>query len=61
MTTVVDAADANRESEQPDRDPFGDDRIEVSESSMRRVSPVAWTRRVTARVNEVVERIAYGR
>jgi hypothetical protein len=61
MTTVVDAADANRESEQPERDPFGDERIEVSESSMRRVSPVAWTRRLTARVNDAVQRIAYGK
>jgi len=59
MTTVVDAAQSDGEDDRPD--PFAEDRIEVSESSIRRVSPVAWTRRATARLNAVVERLTYGR
>ncbi|SEV95758.1 hypothetical protein [Halobacterium jilantaiense] len=57
MTTVVDAA----VDEDEGRDPFGDDRIEVEESELTRVNPVAWTRRVTARLNDAVEQFAYGR
>ncbi len=56
MTTVVDAVDGDGS-----RDPFGDERIEVEESSIRRVSPVAWTRTVTERLNEAVQRLTYGR
>jgi len=56
MTTVVDAVDADE-----DRDPFGDERIEVDESEMTRVNPVAWTRRVTDRLNATVEQFVYGR
>jgi hypothetical protein len=57
MTTVVDAA----VDEDERRDPFGDERIEVDESEMTRVNPVAWTRRVTGRLNAAVERFAFGR
>jgi hypothetical protein len=59
MTTVVDAVDAN--SDDPPRDPFGDARIEVEESAVRRVSPVAWVQNATARLNAVVQRLTYGR
>ncbi|WP_353633623.1 hypothetical protein ABSL23_10005 [Halobacterium sp. NMX12-1] len=58
MTTVVDAVDAN--SDDGLRDPFGDDRIEVEESAVRRVSPVAWLQTATARLNAAVQRLAYG-
>lgn len=57
MTTVVDAA----VDEDPERDPFGDERIEVDEDAMTRVNPVAWTRRVTGRLNRAVESFVYGR
>jgi len=56
MTTVVDAVDADE-----GRDPFGDERIEVDETAMTRVNPVAWTRRVTGRLNSAVESFVYGR
>lgn len=59
MTTVVDAAKSHGDGGRPD--PFSDDCIEVSKSSMRRVSPAAWTKRITARLNAVVERLTYGR
>jgi len=58
MTTVVDAVDAN--SDGPDRDPFGDERIEIEESAIRRVSPVAWMGKVTTRLNAAVKRLTYG-
>ncbi|MFB6068641.1 MAG: hypothetical protein ABEJ90_01780 [Halobacterium sp.] len=59
MSTVVDAVNVDRDEEPPS--PFADEHIEVDESSMRRVSPVAWTRRVTSRLNDAVHRFAYGR
>jgi hypothetical protein len=57
MTTVVGAA----VDEDEDRDPFDDERIEVDEAEMTRVNPVAWTRRVTERLNAAVEQFTYGR
>ncbi len=58
MSTVVDAVNADGDGA---RDPFANERIEVEESSVRRVSPVAWTRSVTARLNDAVQRFTYGR
>lgn len=60
MTTVVDAADANRDGDGTP-EPFADDRIEVEEASIRRVSPVAWMRGLTARLNAAVRQLTYGR
>jgi len=54
MTTVVDAADVSG-------DPFGDGRIEVEESSMRRVTPAAWMGKLTGRLNDAVRRLTYGK
>ncbi|WP_435115576.1 hypothetical protein [Halolamina sp. C58] len=54
MTAVVDAADVSG-------DPFDDERIEVDESSVRRVSPAAWMGRVTGRLNAAVQRLTYGK
>jgi len=59
MTTVVDAV--NADSEEGPRDPFGDERIEVEESAIRRVSPVAWMGNVTERLNTAVRRLTYGK
>jgi len=42
-------------------DPFGDDRIEVEERQLERASPEAWVGRVSARINSVVKRFAWGR
>ena len=58
MTVVVDAVD---DEEQAREDPFGDDRIEVEERQLERASPEAWFGRVSARVNRVVSRFAWGR
>lgn len=61
MTTVVDAVDANRDEDAKPRDPFDGARIEVHESAVRRVSPVAWVSGVRSRLNEAVQRLTYGR
>jgi hypothetical protein len=58
MTVVVDAVD---DEEQSREDPFGDERIEVEERQLERASPEAWFGRVSARVNRVVSRFAWGR
>jgi hypothetical protein len=55
---VVDAVD---DEEQSREDPFGDERIEVEERQLERASPEAWFGRVSARVNRVVSRFAWGR
>ena len=62
MSTVVDAVNSDESSaEQPDRDPFGGERIEVAESEIRRVSPAGVLGDLKARINAVARRIAYGR
>jgi hypothetical protein len=56
MTSVVDAA-----GDDGDRDPFGGDRIEVDERSLRTVSPAAWLGGVRRRIDDVATRLTYGR
>ena len=58
MSTVVDAA---ADEESADRDPFGDERIEVDDDQLRRIAPGAWMTRLTARLDEVVRKLTYGR
>ncbi|MBB6644766.1 hypothetical protein [Halobellus ruber] len=58
MTVVVDAVDDENATRE---DPFGDDRIEVEERQLERASPEAWFGRVSARVNRIVSRFAWGR
>jgi hypothetical protein len=43
------------------RDPFGGDRIEVSEDELRKVSPAAWLGGVKRRIDEWATRLTYGR
>jgi len=59
MTVVVDAVNADKEG--GPRDPFGEERIEVEESAVQRVSPVAWTQQITSRLNAAVRKFTYGR
>ena len=44
-----------------DVDPYEGDRIELSESEARAVSPAAWLGGVTARLDAWARRITYGR
>ena len=57
MSTVVETV-AEAET---DRDPVGDERIEVEAAALRRVSPAAWMGRLTSRLDRVVRRLTYGR
>ncbi|MEF8807545.1 hypothetical protein [Natronomonas sp.] len=59
MTVVVDAVDG-AEGEGAS-DPFGEDRIEVDQREIERVSPEAWMGRVSSRVNDAVSRFVWGR
>ncbi|MDS0220093.1 hypothetical protein NDI54_01870 [Haloarcula sp. S1AR25-5A] len=59
MTVVVDAVD--EEGGDQVHDPFGDDRIEVDQRDIERVSPEAWMGRLSTRVNEAVRRFVWGR
>lgn len=58
MSTVVDTV---ADDEAAERDPFGDERIEVEEAELQRVSPDAWISRFTTRLNEIARRLTYGR
>lgn len=56
MSTVVDTAVDNE-----DRDPFGEERIEVDDEEFRRVSPAVWLSNVGRRLDEAVRKFTYGR
>ena len=58
MSTVVDTA---TDGEEVDRNPFGDERIKVEESELRRIAPGAWMGRLTATLDRIVQRLTYGR
>lgn len=62
MSTVVGAV-ANDQSpeERAERDPFAGDRIEVDESSLRRVSPGGYLGELKERIDEIGRRLAYGK
>ena len=62
MTSVVGAAEADEESEATDRDPFGEDRIEVPETEMRKAAaPVVLAGRVRRKLDAFATRLTYGR
>ncbi len=61
MSSVVDVAESEDGAENADRDPFGDDAIEIDEETLKRVSPAAWAGRVTARIDDAAQRFIYGR
>ncbi|MFB6154640.1 MAG: hypothetical protein ABEJ22_02020 [Haloferacaceae archaeon] len=62
MSTVVDASASGKDDEERSRnDPFGDERIEVSDSELRAVSPSAWLEGVRDRLDSVATRFTYGR
>ena len=62
MSTVVDAVNSDRPPEErTEHDPFGDERIEVDESEIRRVSPAGWLADTKEKLDAVARRIAYGR
>nr|WP_241686168.1 hypothetical protein [Halorubrum amylolyticum] len=61
MSTVVGAVSGDRDpAERAERDPFAGDRIEVSESSIRRVSPGGFLSDFKAHLDAIGRRLAYG-
>jgi hypothetical protein len=60
MSTVVGAVSEEDEAA-GERDPFGEDRIEVDDDQLRRVSPAAWMGRLTSRLDEIARKLTYGR
>jgi len=59
MTSVVDMTENEGGS---DHDPFGDERIEVSESEMRKAAaPAVFAGRVKQKLDEFATRVTYGR
>ena len=62
MSTVVDAVNGDKPPEErAEHDPFGEERIEVDEAALRRVSPAGWLADKKAQLDAVARRIAYGR
>ena len=62
MSTVVGAVNGDKDSEErADHDPFADERIEVDESSFRRVSPGGFLSDLKDRVDELGRRLSYGK
>ncbi|MFB9825307.1 hypothetical protein [Halobaculum roseum] len=59
MTTVVDATEDGEGV--ADRDPFGDDRIELDADELRRTSPTAWLGGVVSALDDIGNRLTYGR
>ena len=55
MSTVVDATDADAQGA------FDGERIEVSDSEARTVSPGAWLGGLKQRLDDVATRLTYGR
>ena len=59
MTTVVDATEDGEGV--ADRNPFGDERIELDDDELRRTSPGAWLKGVVSALDDVGTRLTYGR
>ncbi|WP_277554443.1 hypothetical protein [Halobaculum limi] len=58
MTTVVDATEDESDA---DRDPFGDERIELDDDTLRRVSPGAWLGAAVSKLDDLATNLTYGR
>ncbi len=61
MSSVVDVVESEDDAENADRNPFGDDAIEINDETLRRVSPAAWAGRVSSRIDAAAQRLIYGR
>ncbi|SNR45240.1 hypothetical protein [Halorubrum vacuolatum] len=61
-STVVDVAQMDKTPEEIEAtDPFADDRIEVDEDELRRVSPAAWIEGIKTRVDRFGTRLMYNK
>lgn len=57
VSVTVDAVTDGEDSP----DPYGEDRIEISERNARLASPTAWLETVTTRVNNAVRQLIWDR
>lgn len=61
-SVAVESVTADRDAdERAERDPFGEERIEVEERELRTLSPDGWIARVSSRLDEAAQRITWGR
>ncbi|WP_222918051.1 hypothetical protein [Natrinema sp. SYSU A 869] len=64
MSTVVDvtsSGDDDGADADTSRDPFSEAAIKVDDEELQRVSPGAWAGRVTERLDDLGQRLVYGR
>lgn len=62
MTVVVDAiGDEEGEESDDSRNPFSGARIEVDNDELDRISPGAWTSRISSRIDAAIDRHVWGR
>ncbi|SDR03933.1 hypothetical protein [Natronobacterium texcoconense] len=63
MSVAVDVANLEHDDDdgRVERDPYGDDRIEVEETQLRTLSPDGWIAGVSSRIDDAVSRLTWGR
>lgn len=60
MSVAVDVANGDRDAEaRADRDPYGEERIEVDEDQLRNFSPDGWISRLSSRFDDVAQRFVW--
>lgn len=55
------ANDGRDDDERTERDPFAEERIEVDEGAIRRLTPDGWIAGVSRRLDALVQRLTWGR
>lgn len=62
MSVAADLVNGDRDpDERAERDPYGEDRIEVDEDQLRLLSPDGWIAGVSSRLDDAAERLVWGR
>lgn len=61
-SVVVDVANRDRDAEdRAERDPYGEERIEVDETAIRILSPDGWMSKLSSRLDDVAQRLVWRR
>lgn len=61
LEAVSEGDDDGEADDRPERDLFGQERIEVDEGRLRTLSPDGWMSRLSTRIDRGVERLTWGR
>lgn len=62
MSVAVDLTNGDRDDdERADRNPYEQDRIEVDESELKRLSPDGWIDGLSSRLNDAAQRVTWRR